>query len=63
MTAEEYVQHAEECEHLAAMAKLGANRHALLSSAEMWRKMAADATAGDGAGPRPQITTAPTTER
>jgi hypothetical protein len=51
MTAEDYLQHAEECERLAALANLRANRHALLASAEMWRKLAADAK-GDGAGRR-----------
>jgi hypothetical protein len=52
MTAEEYLKHAEECERLAAQANLRANRHALLASAEMWRKLAAH-TDGHGAGPSP----------
>lgn len=54
MTQEEYLKHAEECERLADMAKLNANRRALLSSAEMWRKMAADAK-GDGARSSPSL--------
>jgi hypothetical protein len=54
MTTEEYLQHAEECERLAGLANLQANRHALLASAEMWRKLAADAK-GDGAGPSPSV--------
>lgn len=49
MTAAEYLQHAEECERLAMLANLKANRHALLASAEMWRKLADDAER-DGAG-------------
>ena len=52
MTAEEYLKHAEECERLAALANLRVNRHALLASAEMWRKLAANAK-GDGAGASP----------
>jgi hypothetical protein len=63
MTSQDYLQHAEECERLAALAKLAANRQALLSSAEMWRKLAADPKPGDGAGPNPQITTAPDDRR
>ena len=59
MTAEEYLEHAEECERFAAMAKLVSNRNALLASAVMWRSLAADAKARDGAGPNPQITTIP----
>ena len=42
MTAEEYLEHAEECDRLAAIAKLAMNREALLTSAVMWRKLAAD---------------------
>ena len=49
MTYEEFLKHAEECERLAKMAVLSSNRHALLSAAEMWRKMAADTKPGDGA--------------
>jgi len=52
MTSEQYLAHAEECDRLAAMATLEANRQALLSSAEMWRKLAAPAKPGDGAGSR-----------
>jgi hypothetical protein len=58
MTPEEYLQHAEECERLAALANLKANRQALLASAVMWRKLADDAK-GDGAGPSPAIGTRP----
>ena len=53
MTYEEFLKHAEECERLAAMAVLPSNRHALLSAAEMWRKMAADTMPRDGAGLNP----------
>jgi len=42
MTYEDYLAHAEECERLAEAAMLPSNRHALLSAAEMWRRMAAD---------------------
>ena len=49
MTQDEYLQHAEDCEQLAAIAKLEANRNALLASAEMWRQLAAVSTPGDGA--------------
>lgn len=55
MTSEKHLQHADECERLAAMAKLEAIWQALLSSAEMWRKLAADTKAGDGAGPSPSL--------
>jgi len=34
---------------------LPSNRHALLSAAEMWRKMAADAKPRDGAGSNPTL--------
>jgi hypothetical protein len=40
MTRDEYLQHAEECEQLATMAKLPSNRMALVESAQMWRKLA-----------------------
>jgi hypothetical protein len=60
VTAEEYLEHAEECERFAAMAKLVSNRNALLASTMMWRSLAADAKAR-GAGPNPQITTIPKT--
>ncbi|HET7715882.1 MAG TPA: hypothetical protein VFK86_09660 [Bauldia sp.] len=49
MTYEDYLHYADDCEWLAAMAKLPANRHALLSAAEMWRKMAADIKSSNGA--------------
>ena len=49
MTYEEYLQHAEECERLAAAATLPSNRRALLSTAEKWRRMA-DSGPHDGAG-------------
>ena len=50
MTYEELLEHAEECERLAKAARLPSNRHALLSAAEMWRRMAADTKSNDGAG-------------
>ena len=53
MTYEDFLQHAEECERLAEMAMLPSNRHALLSAAEMWRKMAADTKPRDGEGSNP----------
>ena len=49
MTYEEYLQHAEECERLAAAAMLPSNRHSLLSTAEKWRRIA-NSKPGDGAG-------------
>jgi hypothetical protein len=52
MTYEEYLQHADECERLAGAALLPSNRNALLSAAEMWRRMAADAEPRDGVGTR-----------
>lgn len=55
MTYEEYLQHADECELLAEKATQPSNRHALLSAAEMWRKMAADAKPHDGAGSNPVL--------
>lgn len=55
MTYEEYLQHADECERLAESATLPSNRHSLLSAAEMWRRMAADAKAHNGAGSNPVI--------
>ena len=55
MTYEEFLQHADECERLAEAAELPSNRHALLSAAEMWRKMAADTKPRDGAGPDPVL--------
>jgi hypothetical protein len=55
MTYEEYLQHADECERLAATATLPSNRHALLSAAEMWRKMATDSKPSDGAGSNPVL--------
>jgi hypothetical protein len=48
MTYEEFLEHADECERLAEAATLPSNRHALLSAAEMWRKMAADTKPRDG---------------
>ena len=50
-TAPSAQQSAEECELLAKIAKLPSNQDALLTAAEMWRKMADDAKAGDGAAP------------
>jgi hypothetical protein len=50
MTYEDFLEHAEERERLAEMAALPSNRHALLSAAEMWRKMAADTKPRDGTG-------------
>ena len=55
MTYEEYLAHAEECERLAREAKQPSNRHALLSAAEMWRRLAADVKPHDGAGPDPKL--------
>jgi hypothetical protein len=55
MTYEEYLQHADECERLAESATLPSNRHSLLSAAEMWRRMAADAKPRDGAGLNPVL--------
>ena len=55
MTYEEYLLHADECERLAEAATLPSNRHALLSAAEMWRKMAADSKPRDGAGSNPVL--------
>ena len=49
MTYEEFLKHAEECERLAGTATVPSNRHALLSAAEMWRKLAADTKPRDGA--------------
>ena len=57
MTHEQYLQHAEECERLAEAATLPSNQHALLSAAEMWRRMAADVKPQDGAGSDPRIGT------
>jgi hypothetical protein len=48
MTYAEFLEHAEECERLAEAATLPSNRHALLSAAEMWRKMAAETKPPDG---------------
>jgi hypothetical protein len=56
MTHEEYLQHAEECEHLASLAKLDSNRRALSAAAIMWRQLAEDSKLGDGAGAIPSIT-------
>jgi hypothetical protein len=55
MTYEEYLQHADECERLAESAALPSNCHSLLSAAEMWRRMAADAKPRDGAGLNPVL--------
>ena len=55
MTYEDCLQHADECEQLAQAATLPSNRHALLSAAEMWRKMAADAKPRNGAGLDPVL--------
>jgi hypothetical protein len=51
MTREEYLKHADECDRLAETTTLPSIRHALLSAAEMWRKMAAEVTRSDGAAP------------
>jgi hypothetical protein len=48
MTYEEYLKHADECERLAEAATLPSIRQALLSVAEMWRKMAAESKPNDG---------------
>ncbi len=42
MAPAEYLKHAEECDHLASMAKHGANRRALEASAQSWRQAADD---------------------
>ena len=42
------MDNAEECEHLAAIAKLKTNKRALLESAEMWRRLAERAEGGAG---------------
>ena len=55
MTYEEFLQHADECERLAESATLPSNQHALLSAAEMWRKMAADAKSSNGARLNPVL--------
>ena len=55
MTYEEFLKHAEECEQLAETATLPSNRHALLSAAETWRKMAADTKPRDGARLNPVL--------
>jgi hypothetical protein len=58
MTSEECVEHAEECEFFARLAKLEANKRALLESAAMWRQLAESGNAtGDGAGTRPTLDT------
>ena len=49
MTDQDYLEHAEECDRFAAMAKMPANRRALLASAEMWRALAGNAKQGDRA--------------
>jgi hypothetical protein len=51
MTYEKYLQYAEECKLLARIAKLPSNQDALLTAAEMWRKMANDAKASDRGAP------------
>jgi hypothetical protein len=51
MTLKEYLKHADECDRLAALAKLDANKHALRQSAEMWRRLAAAGSIqSDGTG-------------
>jgi hypothetical protein len=54
MTREEYLAHAAECEALAGQAKLVSVKQALLTSAEMWRKLAA-VPLDVGAGSRPKL--------
>jgi hypothetical protein len=49
MTPKEYESHAEECDHLADLAVLDANKRALLASAVMWRKLATAGRPKDGA--------------
>jgi hypothetical protein len=58
MFADEYVEHAQECECLAAIARLVRNREALLASAVMWRKLASEAAQADGAKAKPSIQSA-----
>jgi len=57
MNAEEYLEHAEECECLAATAKLDTNKRALLESAKMWRRLAGRAKddAGSDSVFKPQM--------
>ena len=55
MTRKEYLAHASECEALADRAKLSSVKQALLTSAEMWRKLAAALPLDDGAGSRPTL--------
>jgi hypothetical protein len=55
MTRKEYLAHAAECETLADQAKLASVKQALLTSAEMWRKLAAARALDDGAGSRPKL--------
>lgn len=39
MTNQEYLQHAEECDRLAAMARLASTKAAMLDTARMWRSL------------------------
>jgi hypothetical protein len=57
MSSEEYLKHAEECEILAAMARLDANKRALLESAAMWRSLANATTPGDGSDGKSALST------
>ena len=58
MDAEDYLEHAEECRCLAAIARLVRNREALLASAVMWQKLAAQAAQADGVQTKPSIQSA-----
>jgi hypothetical protein len=55
MTRKEYLAHAAECEALANQAKLASVKQALLTSAEMWRKLAAARALDDGATSPPKL--------
>jgi hypothetical protein len=48
---EDYVKRAEECERLAAECQTDSNREIFLDIATRWRRMAANAGAGEGPAP------------
>ena len=58
MGAEDYLEHAEEWRCLAVIARLVRNREALLASAVMWQKLAAQTPQADGAQTKPGIQSA-----
>jgi hypothetical protein len=49
MTFDDYLEHAEECERLAELTEFAAIKSSLTASAAMWRKLAEDFAASDGA--------------